>query len=190
MQDRQKSNSNKLSGKKVQGIIEITRRGTGFLPFSAEASKGAALDDIEIAKEDLGGALNGDEVEVEITGMKLPAGRKALTGAIRPHGKVLRVIKRNREEFVATLKLNDGLPAQTGHLVAIPVDPRFYRPISLVRSPMSDQKENDKVVVRLVSFDGKTDPVGEIVSKLGTAGEHRTEMNAIVLENGFATEFP
>ena len=32
--------------------------------------------------------------------------------------------------------------------------------------------------------------MGTIVSHLGKAGEHRTEMNAIVIEQGFSTTFP
>src|SRR5258708_7303261 len=115
MQDRQNIQK-KASNKKTTGIIQITRRGTGYLPWENH-------EDIEISTENLGGALNGDEVEVEITGMKLPVGRKALNAALRPHGKVIKVITSAREEFVATLKEKAGI------LVAVPDDVRFYRPI-------------------------------------------------------------
>ena len=66
-------------------------------------------------------------------------------------------------------------------------DPRFYRPIQIARH---EYGEGEKVLVRLISFDGKNDPKGTIVEHLGRAGEHRVEMNAIVLEHGFKTEFP
>lgn len=203
MQGRAKDSKHTKAPKVVQGIIQITRRGSGFLPWSAEASAeatrewhpaaakgfGKAMEDIEIDNENLGGALNGDEVEVEIEGMRLPKGRKALTSAIRPHGTVVKVINRSREEFVCTLKTN------ADRLVAVPDEVRFYRPITLrenkdSRFNIHELQPETKIVVRLISFDGKTDPVGEIISKLGVAGEHRTEMNAIVLENGFATSFP
>ncbi|HYF12750.1 MAG TPA: VacB/RNase II family 3'-5' exoribonuclease, partial [Candidatus Paceibacterota bacterium] len=160
-------NKRKLDTKKkrVSGIIEITRKATGYLPFTD------GKEDVEIKTEDLFGALNGDTVEVELTQL-FP----------RPKGKVVKIISRAREEFVSTLKEN----AQ--HIVAVPDDVRFYRPILLKDEHIYTPEE--KVMVRLISFDGRKDPEGVIVKHLGRAGEHRVEMNAIVLEHGFRTEFP
>ncbi|MGH7141249.1 MAG: ribonuclease R family protein [Minisyncoccia bacterium] len=191
----QLSSAKRGPNKKVSGIIEITRRGTGYLPYSAETSKGAAVADIAIETEELHGALNGDEVEVEITSITMPTARRGLAATLlRPHGKVVRIMNRAREEFVCTLK-----PARLGdrdssggenaeRLVAVPDDARFYRPINVEFT--KPYGENEKVVVRLVSFDGTADPMGEITEVLGKAGGHRVEMNAIVLEHGFATKFP
>src|SRR6185312_825087 len=81
-------------------------------------------------------------------------------------------------EFVCTI--------QRG--LAIPADGKFYRSIKLkgAEKPI----EGSKVLVKLISFTGTEDPVGEIISTIGQAGEHRVEMNAIVLEHGFSTSFP
>lgn len=125
-------------------------------------------EDIEVKTEQLGGALNGDEVEVELVGL-FP----------RPQGKVKRVTVRAKEEFVATIK--DGRSA-------IADDQRFYRPFDLAEA--HKYAPGEKVLVRLVSFDGKADPKGLIVTHLGKAGEHKVEMSAIVLAHGFRTEFP
>ncbi len=65
---------------------------------------------------------------------------------------------------------------------------RFYRAVTLQEA--SQYSEGEKVVVKLISFDAGKEPVGTIVSHLGRAGEHRTEMNAIVIEQGFSTTFP
>jgi ribonuclease R len=92
-------------------------------------------------------------------------------------------VERAKEEFVATLKRTTD--RQT---VAIPADQRFYRPIILEEATLYD--EGEKVLVKLTSFDGTSDPRGIIISHIGHAGEHRVEMNAIVLEHGFSTEFP
>lgn len=171
----QKGKEKGARGQRVSGIIEITRRGTGYLPYEGH-------EDIEIQKEELAGALNGDEVEVEVTGMTLPRGRGALKAPLRPKGKVVRVISRSREQFVCTLKEN------AGRLVAIPDDGRFYRPINL--KPFAEKlKPNQKVVVKLLSFTGERDPEGEILKTLGEAGAYRTETDAIVIEHGFSTEF-
>lgn len=147
----------------ISGIIEITRRGVGYLPFAAQ---GKPLEDIEIRTEDLHGALNGDEVEVMLGGV-VP----------RPKGKVVKIVSRAKEEFVCTIK--NG--------AAVPDDVRVYRPIRL-KEKLS-VAEGEKVLVRLIEWSG-ADFVGTVLRHIGRAGEHRTEMNAIVLEHGFRTEFP
>jgi ribonuclease R len=45
------------------------------------------------------------------------------------------------------------------------------------------------VLVKLHAWDGTGDPEGNVVEVIGQSGEHRTEMNAIVIEHGFRTEF-
>jgi ribonuclease R len=158
----------------ISGIIEITRKGTGYVawPASARAGRDGPSDpekeDIEVRTEDLMGALNGDTVEVELMGL-FP----------RPKGRVKKVISRAKEEFVGTVK---------GDTLVIPDDVRFYRPITL--NEPSKYAAGEKVLVRLLTFTSKEDTVGTIIKHLGRAGEHAVEMNAIVLEHGFRTEFP
>jgi ribonuclease R len=170
--------------KAVSGIIQITRKGVGYLPFEAPVKGAAKKDkgqDIEIAPEHLGGALNGDVVSVELMGL-FPRPKASPVDGLRPRGKVVKVESRARTEFVCTLKLVKD------ELVAIADDVRFYRPIHLRTEP-KDTQAGTKVLVKLLQFDGIEDPTGEILELIGTAGEHRTEMNAIVLEHGFRTEF-
>ena len=157
------------SKKPVEGIISVNRRGTGYLPWPLDTTRGKPEEDIEIDARNLAGALNGDTVAVEL-GKLFP----------RPAGKVVRIIERAKTEFVCTLQ------SVGGALVAKPADGRFY---ANIRIGTTDIPEGEKVLVRLVSFDGK-EAIGEIIERIGTAGEHRTEMNAIVLEHGFRTTFP
>ncbi|TSC69216.1 MAG: ribonuclease R [Parcubacteria group bacterium Gr01-1014_56] len=161
----------KQEKKLVSGVIEITRKGVGYVAWDPPAGGEPEKEDIEIETNNLAGSLNGDTVEVSLTRL-FP----------RPKGKVVRVIERAKEEFVATLKQKDGV------LVAVPDDIRFYRSITLEGGV--NFSEGEKVLVRLMSFDGKGDARGAIVQHLGRAGEHQVEMNAIVLEHGFSTEFP
>lgn len=101
----------------------------------------------------------------------------ALSGLFpRPKGKVVRVISRAKTTFVCTLKGDK----------AVPDDIKFYQPIEVA---IGTYAEGEKVLVELISFDGKH-AKGRIVEHIGHAGEHRTEMNAIVLEHGFRTRFP
>ena len=155
--------------KTILGIIQVTRKGVAYMPMSADGPKGKQDTDIEIAPGNLHGALNGDRVSVELMSL-FP----------RPKGKVVKVEARAKTEFVCTIKLQKNV------LVAVADDARFYRPIHIKNA---DVKEGDKVLVKLGEFDGTKDPEGEIIETIGTAGEHRTEMNAIVLEHGFRTEF-
>jgi ribonuclease R len=164
-----KLDKDKKAKKLVSGVIDITRKGVGYVSWPEDPEK----EDIEIRTEDLGGALNQDTVEVSLSGL-FP----------RPKGKVVRVVTRAKEEFVATLRQMPGKP----DLVAVPDDQRFYRPITLVGG--TNYSEGEKVLVQLVSFESGSDPKGTIRNHLGRAGEHRVEMNAIVLEHGFKTEFP
>ncbi len=155
--------------KRITGILQLTRSGRGFLPWPAgEKTNGKEKEDIEIKKEDLRGALNGDEIEAEVTAL-FP----------RPKGKVMRVVARAKTEFVATIKGG----------VVVPDDIKFYAPIkAALRTEDITATDGDKVLVRLDSFDAEAR--GTILGVIGRAGEHRAEMNAIVIEHGFSTIFP
>jgi ribonuclease R len=158
--------------KPVEGIIQVTRRGVGYLPWPLDYAEGKPKEDIEVETRGLAGALNGDTVAVELSGL-FP----------RPKGKVVRIVERAKTDFVCTLRQAQGKPG----LVAKPDDARFYG--NAIDIGETDIPEGEKVLVRLKSFDG-TVASGEMLERIGAAGEHRTEMNAIVLERGFSTSFP
>lgn len=149
----------------IKGIVQVTRRGVGYLPFPLVDSSPKKQQDIEIENNQLLGALNGDAIEAELLSLHP-----------RPRGRVLKIIERAKTEFVCTIKGD----------TAIPADFKFYKPISIKPGEYAD---GEKVLVHLDSFDGVV-AKGTVVEHIGRAGEHRVEMNAIVLEHGFATDFP
>ncbi len=160
--------STHVTRKKVEGIIAVTARGVGYVAWEASPT----LGDIEIQNEHLAPALNGDTVEVETRGMA--------EGRMR--GEVMRIIERAREEFVGTVAADaEGRP------VVVADDRRVYLPFHL--DDDSVPKLGTKLLVQLVGWK-KIGPIAKIVEEIGRSGEHRTEMNAIVLEHGFRTEFP
>jgi ribonuclease R len=176
MPPRRKSRGQNASQPKktIQGTISINRRGKGYVSWPE--IEGAPLSkkeqrDIEVATQYLNGALNGDEVEVEVKGL-FP----------RPQGAVVGVVRRAKETFVATVK------REGNNYIAIAADQRFYKPIELVGIP--EVSEGEKVLVKLESFAGNQNPTGTVVERIGKAGAHRTEMNAIILEHGFSIDFP
>ena len=143
--------------KNIAGIVQVTRKGTGYMPW--ETGK----EDVEIFPEKLNGALNGDQVEVEILSL-FP----------RPRGRVKKIVARAKTEFVCTVK--------GGQVLAD--DQRFNEPIQVGGAPA----DGTKILVELLSYDGKV-AKGKILETIGKAGEHRAEMNAIVMEHGFKTSF-
>lgn len=151
--------------KLISGIVQVTRKGTGYLAWPVDdAADKLEREDIEIFPEKLNGALNGDQVEVEL-----------LTVLPRPRGRVKKIVERAKTEFVCTIKGGR----------AVPDDARFPAPINVA----GVVAEGDKVLVELFSWDGQ-EARGKIIETLGKAGEHRVEMNAIVMEHGFKTSFP
>lgn len=150
--------------KRVAGIVQVTRKGTGYLPWPMEdPRRDADAADIEIFPEKLNGALNGDQVEAEILSL-FP----------RPRGRVKAIIERSKTEFICTVR--DGK--------VVPDDKRFPVAISVGGKVV----EGEKLLVALFSFDGEV-AKGKVKEVLGKAGEHRVEMNAIVMEHGFRTSF-
>lgn len=162
--------------KHITGVIQLTRKPVGYVawPFDQANDKptDAEREDIEILADKLNGALNGDTVEIEVIGLGRAFGKRPA----RFQGRVVKIIERAKTDFVCTIKGD----------MAIPADQKFYKPITIKTGDFAD---GEKVLVRLESFDG-TIAKGTIVEHIGRAGEHRVEMNAIVLERGFATDFP
>jgi ribonuclease R len=157
--------ANKGAAKKhISGIVQVTRKGTGYLAWPLEEATKKDKEDIEIFPEKLNGALNGDTVEVELLSL-FP----------RPRGRVVKIAERSKTQFVCTVKAGK----------VVPDDMRFPGPIEVEGS----HKDGTKLLVELISFDGAR-AKGHVLQTIGAAGEHRVEMNAIVLEHGFSTTFP
>ena len=153
-----------MEKKNIAGIVQVTRKGTGYMVWPIDSAQGKEQkEDIEIFPEKLNGALNGDQVEVEILSL-FP----------RPRGRVKKIVARAKTEFVCTVK--------GGQVLAD--DQRFNEPIQVGGAPA----DGTKILVELISYDGKI-AKGKILETIGKAGEHRAEMNAIVMEHGFKTSF-
>lgn len=151
-------------GTRMRGVIDVVRSGKkGFL-IREEA------DDIEIPREWLGGALCGDVAEVVLS---------------RKYGKqmarVVRVIERKTDTFVGELiKKADGTYLR-------PDNSRVYFHFRVEGA--AGAHLGDKVVATVASWK-KTVPTVTVGEVLGVAGDHETEMKAIIAARGFASDFP
>lgn len=150
-----------------EGVIMIRGKGTGFFAIPTED------EDVIIPTENLSFALDGDIVEVELLGKK--EGRR--------EGKVVRVIRPKRDEFIGlALKKDSGWQL-------IPDNKRIH--IRPLLTNATDTHEGMKIAVKITSWQKPEEaPVAEIVDVLGRAGDHETEMQAIMRGGGFTNNFP
>jgi len=150
----------------------VRGKGTGF--FSIPDTE----EDAIITRENLGLALDGDVVEIELLPKK-PGERQA--------AKVTKVINPAHSEFIGVVKERQ-LGQETEYYFA----PDNYR--IHVRPLLPEAKAADlgmKVVAKINNWSQPhLDPVGEIVETLGKAGDHETEMQAIIRGGSFSENFP
>ncbi|MCF7816020.1 MAG: ribonuclease R [Candidatus Pacebacteria bacterium] len=151
-----------------EGVIMIRGKGTGFVAVPNYE------EDILIPTEALSFALDGDIVEFEI-GKKVPGKRQ--------EGKVLRVIDRKYTEFIGSVQKKAGVYR------LLPDNRRIH--IRPLLPDATTTHEGMKVVVHIKAWESPlADPTGTITEILGPAGDHETEMQAIIRGGGFSENFP
>jgi ribonuclease R len=158
------------TGTTITGKVDMTQSGSAFI-ISAESEK-----DIFVSNRKTLNAYNGDMVKVLVY---------AQNGTRRPEGEIVEVITRAKEEFVGTLQISANFAflvpdnAKTGTDIYIPLD------------KIGTAKNGQKVIARVTDWATRGhNPVGEITRVLGNAGEHETEIHAILAEFGLPYDFP
>ena len=159
---------------KLEGIISITAKGTGYVAIGGEKSRQNG-EDPEIDFKHLNTALHGDTVEIILH----PKGKN------RQSAEVSRIINRAKIRFAGVLELKNGI------FFFNPDDTKMYTDI-LIREKMTNgAKAGDKVFVEIVSWtDARKTPEGKVIKVLGRPGDNNTEMQAIAIEKGFDSELP
>jgi ribonuclease R len=151
------------------GPIMIRAKGTGF--FAVEGIE----EDVIIPPEALSFSLDGDIVEIELV--------PAVSGR-RREGKVVKVVQKAHEEIVGTVKKHKTLP----NYFLSPDNYRIHVKPLLPTATAND--EGMKVVAEITAWtDPKADPHAVITETLGKAGDHETEMQAIIRQGGFSENF-
>ncbi|HQU07553.1 MAG: ribonuclease R [Parcubacteria group bacterium 21-54-25] len=159
-------NPDQKNSKTHEGIIQITRRGTGFF------SLGEDKKDLMIPREWLGGAFPLDVVRIEEAGVI----------ENRSAAKVVGIVERVRTTFVGTLS------EENGRVLLLPDWKRMYTPFAISGEHLP---LGHKVLVRFTHWNaGEEFPTAVIEEDIGTAGVHETEMRALVLGEGFRPGFP
>ena len=164
----------KKTGKKkqdplVKGVLEITRSGIGYV--IAEGSD----NDVLVKPNDFNKAMHGDTVRVKV--------RKS--NGRRVEGVVEEVVERKQIEFIGNIEVKENFA--------------FFKPDS--QKPMPDfyistrnlngAENNDRVVVRFLNWEkGAKKPEGEVVMVMKAKDQGDMAMKEILIQNGFALEFP
>lgn len=150
----------------------VRGKGTGFVKVEGQA------EDVVIERNDLGFALDGDVVNISL--------KKKVMGR-RQEGVVESVVKAAYREFIGTVK--EKTVEGTAIKFLQPDNNRLH-----IRPLLPEATGNDvgmKVVVEITKWsEPLLDPVAKITETLGHAGDHETEMQAIIRSGGFAKTFP
>ncbi len=155
-----------------EGVIMIRGKGTGFVAHPD------LTEDIVVEREALGFALDGDIVEVTLKPKVL--GR-------RQEGVVHKVVKPAHRELIGVVKevTVDG----TKRFIFQPDNHRIH-----IRPQLPEATTNDigmKVAITITKWTNPlVDPLASIIETLGRAGDHETEMQAIIRSGGFTKNFP
>ncbi len=150
----------------------IRGKGTGFVAVEGQT------EDVLIERENLGFALDGDIVRIAL--------KKKVPGK-RQEGIVEAVIKPAYRELIGTVKekVVDGKTLQ----YLQPDNSRIH-----IRPLLPEATANDlslKVVIEITKWSQPLlDPLAKITEVLGHAGDHETEMQAIIRSGGFSKAFP
>ena len=163
---------NLLADKKnyIQGLIEITSSGNGYLLMSE------GEEDIFIARKNINRAFDGDLVLIYQLNRKR-SGRK--------EGEVIEVLQRKAQDFVGILerKKDYGFVNTRGQ--------KMYTDFFIEAEELRDFKDGDKVVVNFKDWPKRaSSPFGAIKKSLGQPGDMNTEMHAIMFDYGFPDVFP
>lgn len=153
----------------VEGVLDIVGNGSGYLRLENMD------EDLFVHASNLGLALTGDTVRAKVVQHR---GRK-------PEAKVLEVMKRKRTTFVGTVHRDKG------RWYVRPDDQKLNRVFTLRDSDRNGAVEGEKVVLTLGDWrDQREQPPGVVDRVLGKAGEHETEIHAILAEFGLPYDFP
>ncbi|OGJ05387.1 ribonuclease R [Candidatus Nomurabacteria bacterium RIFOXYA2_FULL_35_9] len=159
---------------KLEGIISITAKGTGYVAIGGEKSRQNG-EDPEIDFKHLNTALHGDTVEIILH----PKGKN------RQSAEVSKIINRAKIRFAGVLELKNGI------FFFNPDDTKMYTDILIGEKMTNGAKAGDKVFVEIVSWtDARKTPEGKVIKVLGRPGDNNTEMQAIAIEKGFDSELP
>lgn len=155
------------SENKLVGIIDITKKGTGYL--LNEDGK-----DLFISAKNTGVALPGDKVLVGASGKK------------RNEYRVEKVLERSRKVFTGIIHLSESFAFVKPDDSRVGVD--FYIPEQYLKDKVLD---GQKVVIELEKWENSDKkPTAKLLQILGWPGDNEAEIHAVMTAYNLPYEFP
>jgi ribonuclease R len=188
--DELKLVSNYVFELELQGQIKEVSDGTYTAVASASAVTGIVdhvssrfayirlgedQPDIYIKSKDLGSAMDGDTVAVNV--FKTRHGE-------HPEGKVVEIVKRGRTRYVGRIEVSKN------YAFVVPDYRKMHQDFFVYPENINGAKTNDKVIIEIVAWGGvEKSPEAKVVDVLGKAGENEAEIHSIMAEFGLPFEF-
>ena len=153
----------------IEGRIELTQRGSGFVVMPGESK------DIFISPNNIGQAMHNDKVIVRLINI----------GKGRPEGVVIKIIERDKTQFVGTILIKGG------NAFLVPDNPRAGVQIKIIENKLNGATNGVKALVKITVWPQNTEmPFGEVVAVLGFPGSNDVEMLSILYNQGIDPIFP
>ena len=163
-----KGKYSKASARLMTGIFESNARGFGFVRIEDG-------EDIFIGKDDRGGAIHHDKVQVKITAA--PDGR-------RKEGTIVKVLEHGKTTIVGTYEASKTFG------FVVPDNARFTQDIFVPLEHSMGAVAGHKVLVEITEFGGNgKKPEGKIVEILGHINDPGTDILAIAKDYELPMEF-
>ena len=155
-----------------KGIFDAAQRGNGYVICDDFE------DDIYIASNNVNKALNGDEVELYVY-------KRRKRGKLE--GEITSIIKRAKTDYVGIIQIH----AKKNFAFVVVDGNKMKTDIFVPIGKTMKAEDGDKVLVTMEEWPDKADsPNGRVIKVLGKAGEHNTEIHAILADYGLPYEFP
>ena len=148
------------------GLLQITAGGFGFVLNDK-------MDDIYISCENLSGALNGDEVLIQIT------------KEIKPHyeGKIIKIIKNNNKNLLGTYyKTKKG-----GYITAD--NKGLLKDVYVNEKNSKGANSKERVVFEIINKNNGEKMEGRVLYTLGGAHKKGVDIKSVLLNNNIKHKF-
>ena len=150
------------------GNLTIVNSGVGFVSIEGQPK------DVFVGPNNLGNAMDGDEVEIRIL----------KSGGRRTEGEVVSVLKRERTHVVGKIRYNTKQPR------LIVDNPKLGGEINVEEDFLNGAKHGDKVILKITHWPANGKLWGEVIEVLSNRNDHDAEMISILCYNGIPFQFP
>ena len=153
-----------------KGVLRANKKGFGFVDVEG------LDDDIYIASDNINGAIDGDNVLVEIITAKANE---------KQEGRILKVIKHETDTYVGEINFKDDIG-----LITLD-DSKISLKIEVPRDKSMNAVDGHKVLVKVVSNSGKNHQCkGEVIKIIGHKNDPGVDILSIVYKFNIEDRFP